>query len=54
MNKTPITIWVNLIEPGVENNKIIVKKGNFWYNNVKYNIDNGYILPATTEGENND
>lgn len=43
MNKTPITIWVELIEPAIENNKIIVKKGVFYYNKQKYIIDNGEI-----------
>ena len=45
MNKTPITIWVNIEEPAIENGKIVVKKGNFYYNGKKYNLENGNIVP---------
>ncbi len=38
MNKTPITIWVDIIEPAIKDNKIIVKKGTFYYNKQKYII----------------
>lgn len=48
MNKTPITIWVELIEPTIENNKIIVKKGEFYYNKHKYTIENGIIYGCGT------
>lgn len=47
MNKTPITIWVNIEEPAIENGKIVVKKGNFYYNNKKYLIENGNIKSET-------
>lgn len=50
MNKTPITIWVNIDEPGIINNKIVVKRGSFYYNNKKYIIDNGEIK----KGESNE
>ena len=43
MNKTPITIWVSIKEPAIENGKIIVKKGEFFYNGNKYIIENGKI-----------
>lgn len=43
MNKTPITIWVNIEEPAIENGKIVVKKGNFYYNGKKYILENGEI-----------
>lgn len=49
MNKTPITIWVNVTEPAIENGKIIVKKGEFYYNKQKYWIINGEIKSETTE-----
>lgn len=49
MNKTPVTIWVNIIEPEIVNNKVVVKKGNFYYNNKLYEIENGEIKP--TKGE---
>ena len=50
MNKTPITIWVSIIEPAIENGKIIVKKGEFYYNKQKYLIQDGII----TKENNND
>ena len=43
MNKTPITIWVTIEEPEIKDNKIVVKKGTFYYNNKKYTIENGDI-----------
>lgn len=43
MNKTPITIWVNIEEPAIENGKIVVKRGNFYYNGKKYILENGEI-----------
>ena len=43
MNKTPITIWVTIEEPEIKDNKIVVKKGSFYYNNQKYLIENGDI-----------
>lgn len=43
MNKTPITIWVTIEEPEIKDNKIVVKKGTFYYNNKKYFIENGDI-----------
>lgn len=43
MNKTPITIWVNIEEPEIENGKIVVKKGSFYYNHKLYRIENGEI-----------
>lgn len=46
MNKTPITIWVNLIEPAIENGKVVIKKGEFYYNKQKYLIENGEIFKA--------
>lgn len=46
MNKTPITIWVTITEPAIENGKIIVKKGEFYYNKQKYLIENGKIFTA--------
>ena len=52
MNKTPITIWVDIIEPCIENNRIIVKKGYFFYNKLKYIIENGEIKKETKENEN--
>ncbi len=53
MNKTPITIWVEIIEPAIKNNKIIVKKGIFYYEKQKYIIENGEIRKETTETNNN-
>ena len=46
MNKTPITIWVTITEPAIENGKIIVKKGEFYYNKQKYLIIDGEIFKA--------
>lgn len=43
MNKTTITIWVNIEEPAIENGKIVVKRGNFYYNGKKYILENGVI-----------
>ena len=48
MTKTPITIWVNIDEPAIENGKIVVKKGNFYYNGKKYLIEYGNIYRETT------
>lgn len=48
MNKTPITLWVTIKEPAIENGKIIVKKGEFYYNGKKYVIDNGEIFQLKT------
>lgn len=45
MNKTPVTIWVNIDIPEIKDNKVIVKKGNFMYNGKKYIIENGEIKP---------
>ncbi len=53
MNKTPITIWVDIIEPAIENNKIVVKKGTFYYEKKKYIIENGEIRKETIETNNN-
>lgn len=53
MNKTPITIWVDIIEPTIVNNKIIVKKGIFYYEKQKYIIENGEIRKETVETNNN-
>lgn len=46
MNKTPITIWVSIIEPAIENGKIVVKKGEFYYNKIKYILQDGKIYTA--------
>lgn len=51
MNKTPITLWVNIEEPAIEFGKIVVKKGNFYYNGNKYNIENGKIVPYSNTTE---
>lgn len=48
MNKTPITIWVNLIEPAIENGKVVIKKGEFYYNRNKYTIENGIIYSGNS------
>lgn len=53
MNKTPITIWVNLIEPAIENGKIVIKKGEFYYNKIKYVIENGKIHQENNDTNNN-
>lgn len=53
MNKTPMTIWVDIIEPAIENNKIVVKKGTFYYEKKKYIIENGEIRKETIETNNN-
>lgn len=46
MNKTPITIWVSITEPAIENGKIVVKKGEFYYNKIKYILQDGKIYTA--------
>ena len=51
MNKTPITIWVNIEEPAIENGKIVVKKGNFYHNGKKYKLENGNIVPYSENTE---
>lgn len=48
MNKIQITIWATAEEIAMIDNKITVKKGNFYYNNKKYIIENGNIISETT------
>lgn len=43
MNKIQVTLWVNAEKIDVQDNKIMCVKGNFYYNNKKYTIENGEI-----------
>ena len=43
MNKIQVNIYISAEECGIENGKICVKKGSFYFNNKKYEIENGDI-----------